>query len=207
MATIKQYVLLFIMSIAIGLIAGFYSIPFQTLIPILIIMVALIFSIPLINHLYVTKNIGSVEKFLKARFKQPLFAFYYFLANHQMEEAHDALLLVLKKYRAPQYQAAYKLAYALGKNDLSSEHESLDQLKHKHLKLYYEGLLAVEIGDLSTAQKKANEATKPWMKEVILAKIQGHQGKKQEELKHMDKAISLTRGLQRFLLIKWKDRP
>jgi hypothetical protein len=148
----------------------------------------------------------GVEKFLKARLNQPLFSFYYFLANNQMEEAFDALQLVLKKYRAPQYQAAYKLAYALGRNDLSSEQESLEQMKHKQLKLYYEGLLAVEKGDFRTAQEKANEASKPWMKEVILAKIHGKQGNEEEEKSHIEKAISLTRGVQRYLLMMWKDR-
>ncbi len=124
-----------------------------------------------------------------------------------MEEAHDALLLVLKKYRSPQYQAAYKLAFALGKNDLSSEQGAVEQLKHKQLKIYYEGLLAVELRDFETAEEKANQASKPWMKEVILAKLHGKQGNEEDEKSHIEKAISLTRGLQRYLLVKWKKRP
>jgi hypothetical protein len=206
MATYKQYLLLFVLCVVIGLVAGFYSLPFPILIPILIFLVTIVFLVPLLNNLYMTKNMDGVEKFLKARLNQPLFSFYYFLANNQMEEAFDALQLVLKKYRAPQYQAAYKLAYALGRNDLSSEQESLEQMKHKQLKLYYEGLLAVEKGDFRTAQEKANEASKPWMKEVILAKIHGKQGNEEEEKSHIEKAISLTRGVQRYLLMMWKDR-
>ncbi len=198
----SQFTIILGFAIVLGTIAALVDIPFWILIVMILFITAAVSYLPIMINLYITDNMSKVERFLEARLNQPIFHFYYALANEDDFQVEKALRDVREKYKKGHYYTIYSVTYAAYKGKLVEEKNVIAQIKHPALRLYYEGLLAIEEEELEHALQLANEQKKPWMKEAILAEVAGKRGERDLEIQHQQEAIRLTHGLQRYLLVK-----
>lgn len=198
----SQFSIILGFAIVLGVIAALVDIPFWILIVVILLITAAVSYLPIMINLYITDDMKKVERFLEARLNQPIFHFYYALANEDDFQVEKALRDVREKYKKAHYYMIYSVTYAAYKGKLVEKRDLIAQIKQPALRLYYEGLLAVEEEELARASQLASEQKKPWMKEAILAEVAGKRGERDLEIKHQQEAIQLTHGLQRYLLLK-----
>ncbi|MGS2780399.1 hypothetical protein ACVBAX_24275 [Robertmurraya sp. GLU-23] len=198
----SQFSIILGFAIVLGVIAALVDIPLWILIVIILLITMAVSYLPIMINLYLTDNMKKVERFLEARLNQPIFHFYYALANGDDFHVEKALRDVREKYKKGHYYTIYSVTYAAYKGKLVEERDSIAQIKHPALRLYYEGLLAIEEEELERAWQLAKEQKKPWMKEAIIVEVAGRRGERDLEIKHQQEAIRLTHGLQRYLLVK-----
>ncbi|MCM3602844.1 hypothetical protein M3175_19085 [Robertmurraya korlensis] len=198
----SQFGIILGFAIILGIIAALVDIPFWILIVVILLITMAVSYLPIMINLYITDDMKKVEKFLEARLNQPIFHFYYALANENDFQVEKALRDVREKYKKGHYYTIYSVTYAAYKGKLIEERDSIAQIKQPALRVYYEGLLAIEEDELDRASQLASEQKKPWMKEAILADVAGKRGERDLEIKHQQEAIRLTQGLQRYLLVK-----
>lgn len=198
----KSAIIIFILALVMGVIGGIYEIPFWIIMLIIFILTFVFVYWPFLQGLYFTTDMNKVEEFLIKRQKQPLFHFYYALANEQEEEAQVALEKLKQKYKSPHWNAVYTVIYAAYKDNLQSVESEIQQIKQAPLKAYYEGLLAIEKGDFDQASSMIEKVNKEWMKEQLQAEIYKAQGNEELAKSHQTKAIELSKGLQRYILVK-----
>jgi hypothetical protein len=198
----SQFSIILGFAIVLGVIAAWVDIPFWILLIAILFVTALVAYLPIVMNLYITEDMKKVERFIEARLNQPVFHFYYALANEDDFQVEKALREVRNKYKKGNYYAVYSVTYAAYKGKLVEERDVIAQIKQPALRLYYEGLLAIEDGELERANQLAGKQLKPWMKEAILAEVARQRGERDLEIKHQQEAIRLTRGVQRYLLVK-----
>lgn len=198
----SQFSIILGFAIILGITAALVDIPFWILIVVIILITIAVSYLPIMVNLYITDDMRKVEKFLEARLNQPIFHFYYALANKDDFQVEKALREVREKYKKGHYNIIYSVTYAAYKGKLMEEKDYIAQIKQPALRLYYEGLLAVEEEELDLASQLACEQKKPWMREAILADVASKRGERDLEMQHKQEAIRLTRGLQRYLLVK-----
>ncbi|WP_066052737.1 DUF2892 domain-containing protein [Robertmurraya korlensis] len=198
----SQFSIIFGVAIVLGVIAALVDIPFWILIVVILFVTAAVSYLPIMFNLYITNDMKKVERFLEDRANQPIFHFYYAMANDDDFQIERALRDVREKYKKGHYYTVYTVTYAAYKGKLVEERDLIAQIKQPTLRLYYEGLLAIEDGDLERAEQLVREQKKPWMREAILAEASAKRGNQELTIKHQQEAIRLTKGLQRFLLVK-----
>lgn len=198
----SQFSIILGFAIVLGVIAALVDIPFWILIVVILLITAAVSYLPIMMNLYITDDMKKVERFLEARLNQPIFHFYYALANEDIFQVEKALRDVREKYKKAHYYTIYSVTYAAYKGKLVEERDSIAQIKQPALRLYYEGLLAIEEEELERASQLASEQKKPWMKEAILAEVAVNRGNHELAIQHQLEAIRLTHGLQRYLLVK-----
>ncbi|WP_391557786.1 DUF2892 domain-containing protein [Robertmurraya sp.] len=198
----SQFSIILGFAIVLGVIAALVDIPFWILIVVILLITAAVSYLPIMMNLYITDDMKKVERFLEARLNQPIFHFYYALANEDIFQVEKALRDVREKYKKAHYYMIYSVTYAAYKGKLVEERDSIAQIKQPALRLYYEGLLAIEEEELERASQLASEQKKPWMKEAILAEVAVNRGNHELTIQHQQEAIRLTHGLQRYLLVK-----
>jgi hypothetical protein len=197
-----QFSIILGFAVVLGVTAALVDFPFWMLLLAILLLTAIVAYLPMIINLYMTEDMKKVERFIEARLNQPVFHFYYALANEDDFQVEKALREVRDKYKKEYYYTVYSVTYAAYKGKLVDEKEAIAQIKQPALRLYYEALLAIEEGELERANRLAKEQRKPWMKEAILAGVASKRGERDLEIKHQQEAIRLTRGLQRYLLMK-----
>ncbi|MBM6619715.1 hypothetical protein [Bacillus suaedaesalsae] len=201
-----QILLIFTIALILGLISGFLNLPIWFAMIALCMIVLPMSLYPTLNSLYFTKDINYVEKFLVERRKQPIYRFYYALANDNKADLEEALEILKKKYKNnPHWLAVFEIAYALHVNHLLSVKEKIGDIKQKDIRDYYEALVSVEQGDFEGAMKTENLMKKVWMKESILASIAMKKGLKEEANTHKQSAIEHAKGIQRYILVKEQE--
>lgn len=197
-----QFSIILGFAIVLGIMGAFADIPFWILLIVILFVTAVVAYLPIVMNLYITEDMKKVERFIEARLNQPVFHFYYALANEDEFQVEKALREVRNKYKKGYYYTVYSVTYAAYKGKLVEERDGIAQIKQPALRQYYEGLLAIEDGELERASQLAREQLKPWMKEAILAEVARKHGEWELEIKHQQEAIRLTRGLQKYLLVK-----
>jgi hypothetical protein len=198
----SQFSIILGFAIVLGVIAALVDIPFWILIVVILLITAAVSYLPIMINLYITDDMKKVERFLEDRLNQPIFHFYYALANEDFFQVEKALRDVREKYKKAHYYMIYSVTYAAYKGKLVEERDIIAQIKQPALRLYYEGLLAIEEVELARASQLASEQKKPWMKEAILAEVAVNRGNHELAIQHQQEAIRLTHGLQRYLLVK-----
>lgn len=198
--------MIFTISVIFGIIGGFMELPFWIMMVAIFIAVIPISLYPIINSLYLTLDINKVDQFLVKRKKQPVYRYYYALANRDLVETDEALKVLLEKYKNnPHWKAVFEVAYASHFNNLLSVKNQINDIKQNEIRNYYEALVLVEQQDFENGRILSNQLKKVWMKESVLALIARKSGRDEEARKHENTAIEHARGLQRYILVKVKE--
>lgn len=197
----KQHVLfysfIFILSFLLGAI--------QAPIP----LIGLLLIVSMGGYMYVqispilfTKDVEKSEKYLLKHQKNPMYQFYYAIANNMDAEAETALAAFNTKYKNSYRQALMHTIYAVYKKDIQTAKENAGAIKQAQYRQYYEAFIAIESKQLNKAREIADRLPQGWMKESIHSEIFEKQGNKTLAKEHANKAFEQTRGLQRYMIYK-----
>ncbi|MDP5277184.1 hypothetical protein [Chengkuizengella axinellae] len=196
-----------IVGILVGIIVNVYQFenPVMVIIILSIAGVMMMSIIPNFITIYFTKDMGRVSKYLE-KSKNPIYNFYYAIANDNEIEVENALKKIDKKYKNTKWSSLFRVLHAHYKRDFAFIHNQLNNIKIKSFKAYYESLIEIENGNFKKAQDMAINLSKPWMVKVVLSELSIKKGDIEEAKMHLDKAIEMTRGMQRYSLISHKNR-
>ncbi|MGF2614838.1 hypothetical protein FZC84_08310 [Rossellomorea vietnamensis] len=198
----KQYIFIIILAISLGVLTAIWQISFWVTALMISLSVTLIVYAPFVWYMYFSKDAGKIGYYIEQRTKQPILQFYSSLANSDEEQASEALHLLKKKYKSPNMTAIFTVAYAAHQNRLSAVKEDILMIKDPSVRNYYEALLKIEEGDWSEAEEMSSTLTKPWMRESVKASLLHEKGMPGQAHAHEERAIELTNGMQRYLLVK-----
>jgi hypothetical protein len=197
-----QYFLIISLAILLGVLTAIWQIPFLFTAVLIFLSVTLIVYVPFVWYMYFSKNTESTGKYLQQRTKQTILQFYYHLANSHVEQMEETLILLKKKYKSPQMTAMFTVPYAAQQENLASAKESIPLIKDLSARQYYEALLKVEERQWDDVETMIPALQKEWMKEAIKSELLQKKGESAAANVHESKAISLTKGMQRYLLEK-----
>ncbi|RIW27658.1 hypothetical protein D3H55_22720 [Bacillus salacetis] len=198
----KQYILIITLAVLLGILTAIWQIPFWMTAIMIFLSVTLIVYIPFVWYIYFSSDIESIGKYLQERARQPILHFYYSLANSDDVEMDKALLILQKKYKSPQLAAVFTAAHAAHQDTLADARESILLIKDLSVRHYYEALLKIEEGKLEDAGDMIHSLQKEWMKETVKAELHLKKGQVDAAKTHVEKAIELTKGMQKYLLVK-----
>ncbi|MGD6801250.1 hypothetical protein [Rossellomorea aquimaris] len=197
-----QYISIIILAISLGVLTAIWQINFWMTAIMIFLSVTLIVYIPYVWYMYFSQNTEKIGSYLNQRTKQPIIQFYCSLADSDERGAEEALHLLKKKYKSPNITAIFTVAYAALENRLSTVRDDILLIKDSSVRQYYEALLKVEEGHYEEAEEMSSTLTKPWMGESMKAELLQKKGLSEQAAVHETKAIELTKGMQRYLLVK-----
>lgn len=199
--TIKLNILLYTIAILIGGAYGYFGYPFWMFL-LTVIPFALLFLFLKLYPVFFTENMNQVEAYLLANQKKPIYAFYYALANRRDEEVEGSFTLAISKIKSKPGKAQLQIIYYLYKGNPEKAKKYLSELKPMDVKHYYDAMISIEEGQLSTARFLKERIKKPWYKDAIEAEINLKEGNYLEAYTFSELAVANTKGLQRYILVK-----
>lgn len=198
---LKQHVLFYSVVFLLCFLLGFIQAPFYLIALLLIISVSWYMYVQ-ISPILFSKDVHKSEKFILKHQKNPMYHFYYAIANNLDDEAEAALAKFNAKYKNSHRQALMNTTFALYRNDVSGAKKHAVSIKPPVYRTYYEALIAVKSRQYEGAKRLAEQLPKGWMKESVLSEVSHKQGNKTSAKKHAESAYEQTRGLQRYLIYK-----
>ncbi|OHR63603.1 hypothetical protein HMPREF3291_16205 [Bacillus sp. HMSC76G11] len=197
----KQHVLFYSFVFLLCFLLGFIQAPFYLIALLLIFSMSWYMYIQ-ISPILFSKDVHKSEKFILKHQKNPMYQFYYAIANNLDDEAEAALAKFNAKYKNSHRQALINTSFALYRKDVSEAKKHVVSIKPPVYRTYYEALIAAQSRQYDAAKRLAEQLPKGWMKESVLAEISQKQGNRASAKQHAESAYEQTRGLQRYLIYK-----
>ncbi|KEZ50579.1 hypothetical protein AZ46_0207900 [Metabacillus indicus LMG 22858] len=198
---LKQHIIFYTVIFLGCFLLGFFEAP--------IYLIGLLLTLSMGWYMYVqispvlfSKDIRKSESYILKHQSNPMYQFYYAVANNLDDEAEEAMGKFQSKYKNSERRALIQTTYALYKQEPSEAKKYLHLIKSPAYRTYYEGLIAAESRKFKEARDHAERLQEGWMKNSILAEMAEKQGKKSEAKERAAMAFEQTRGLQRYILYK-----
>ena len=145
---------------------------------------------------FVCQHNKLLTRFVDKQRKIAIYEYAYLLREGTDEQIVRALEKILKKYKAPKYQATYGASYYVLQKNYQAARDIVIPIQHSEIGQYTLGLIAASEGKREEALRYTY--TKPWMKHSILANLAFAEGNIEEFNEHSTLAISQSKGLQRY---------
>ncbi|OEH94231.1 hypothetical protein [Bacillus solimangrovi] len=158
--------------------------------------------LPYYHTIFQQKNVTKIEKFLIRNKKQPIYQFYYAIANELDDEIEASLEKVLKKQKLAPKRAIIEVIYHLYKKDRRSAKEKIELIENPLLKKYYEASIQIDERRYRVAEPMINELTQDWMKDALYSEIALKKQNRKQAIKHAKAAYENAKGLQKYMLYK-----
>lgn len=147
------------------------------------------------------KNHAKLEKALKQA-ENPYFRMIYYMVNGDLEKAAREQ----EKVKGKQMQLTTKVQIDLESRDIVKAESIVDQIRHPNPRPYFKALIAIYKNDWDDF-----EAQKALLKQQVLihaleAEAAFRRGEHDQAEKHGDLAIEGANGLQRYILMKSRER-
>ncbi|WLR52069.1 hypothetical protein LC040_03910 [Bacillus tianshenii] len=196
--TIVTYVLVFVVSLGLSFLEVSLGIILFTA---FFLVSALIFA-PFYHSVFLQKNPEKVEKFLVQNKKQPIYQFYYGLANERDEDVEEAYKKIVKKYKRKDKRAIYDIIYALYHHDPQAARQSINNIQVSLYKDYYKASIFIEERRFPLAEQILDEIPQDWMREALKAEIEMKTKRRKRAVPFAERALEHSRGLQKYMLYK-----
>ncbi|MFB5267711.1 hypothetical protein ACE41H_13095 [Paenibacillus enshidis] len=147
------------------------------------------------------KNYAKIEKALKQA-ENPYFRMIYYMVNGDLEKAAREQ----EKVKGKQMQLTTKVQIDLESRDIAKAESIVDQIRHPNPGPYFKALIAIYKNDWDDF-----EAQKALLKQQVLihaleAEAAFRRGEHDQAEKYGDLAIEGANGLQRYILMKSRER-
>ncbi|MDQ8734234.1 hypothetical protein [Paenibacillus sp. LHD-38] len=204
-----RFVFLFIISIGIGLLVGFYDLELSIVdfIPIVLGLTVLIYLDHIISFfvLYFSRDMARVEKILYKQ-KHPYYTALLDITRGNYDEAYKKIERLKNWGRQQQMRALLKAALYLERNNLSSAKRETEMIKNPEVRSYNYALIALmEIQWESYRMYKSKLKNKVFLY-ILEAEEEYKKGnmEKAEQLGNL--AIKASKGLQKYLMLTSLER-
>ena len=191
------YVLAFILATFLF----FLQFPFWIVILTILVFLLAFVVLPQIFTVYRSNNEKSIEKYLIANKKNPLFAYPLALAHGNDVEVEESLRIILAKHKQPYMQNVYKSILALHLKNIDAADTYAQQIDSEPLKSYYVAYIAAKKGDFDEAKRHEENISVDWMIHALHALYANEQGNEEMFTIESQKAIDGSRGIQKYIVI------
>ncbi|KPN94720.1 hypothetical protein [Lysinibacillus sp. ZYM-1] len=152
-----------------------------------------------IHILYRTNNMELVDKWVKRRRKEPIFAALYASAYGTLEEQIRAFDVIIHQYKQPAIKYNYQFMKAIMEENHGAAKAAAQQINKEPLSSYAFCYLAALEG--RTVAMRSDKLTQSWMQPAIEA-VYAHTQKDQALFRQWaDASIEQARGVQKYGLI------
>jgi uncharacterized membrane protein len=158
-----------------------------------------------INSYYIyvfffTKNVDLVEKYIEKRKKHPYYAAILEIVNGNFERAEHFANQLCGRYK--EVQKSVLVHIQIENNQLEEAIKTANEIKNHNIRYYNFALVALMRGNFEYFQQMKNEVKHKGLKYVLEAEAAFKQGNVEEAERLGNLAISSSRGLQRYILVK-----
>lgn len=143
----------------------------------------------------------KVEKFLLKNQKEPIYRLAYVQAHGTIDEVIAALDNVITNYKNNFLQNYYHVLQEELKGNLDGMKEYGEKIEKEPYKTYIKAYTLVKTGQLEEAERLILSVQKTFMREELLATIAKIKKNEAAFHAHKNKAIEVSRGIQRYNLI------
>jgi hypothetical protein len=188
-------------SFFLGFIAGLLDIELRltVFIDIFIIVMVIYYS----YYLYImffTKNVNLVEKFINIRKKHPYYSLLIAIANKKYDQAEQYVKRLGLIYN--QIKVSIKAGIQIENKQLDEAEETIQKIKNHNIRNYNLALLALSKRELGLFETFKSQVKHKGLQYALDAELAYIRGKMEEAEKFGELAISSSRGLQKWLLVK-----
>ncbi|MDQ8738708.1 hypothetical protein [Paenibacillus sp. LHD-38] len=199
-----RFVFLFIISIGIGLLVGFYEIELSifVFIPIVLGITVLIYLDQIISFLvlYFSRDMDRVEKFLYKQ-KHPYYTALLDITIGNYDEAYKKIERLKSWGRQQQMRALLKAALYLERNNISAAKRETEMIKNPEVRSYNYALIALMEIQWETYRIYKSKLKNKVFLYILEAEEEYKKGnmEKAEQLGNL--AIKASKGLQKYLML------
>jgi len=189
----------FIFSLFLATFLFFLKFPLLVIISTMFVFFLAFVALPQVFTVYRSNNLRSIEKFLIANQKKPIFAYPLAMANGNHVEVEESLRAIIDKYKQPYMQNVYKTILALHLKNIEVADTYAQRIDNEPLKSYYAAYVAAKKGDFEEASRHEKNIGVEWMLHSLHALYAHEKGDQKEFEVESKKAISESRGVQKYL--------
>jgi len=191
----------FVLGFILATFLFFLNFPFLVIISSMFVFFLAFVVLPQIFTVYLSNNLKSIEKFLEANNKKPLFAYPLAMAKGNRVEVEESLRAILAKHKQPYMQNVYQTILALHHNDIDEAEKYAQQVDGEPLKSYYAAYIAAKKGDFVEAARHEENLSLEWMRHALHALYAHEKGQHEEFEVESNQAIAESRGIQKYILV------
>lgn len=175
--------------------------PLWVIISTMFIFVLAFVFVPQQYTVYRSNNLKSIEKYIRANQKKPIFAYALALANGDPSDIEESLRAILAKHKNPYMQNVYKTILALHLKKIDAATIYAQRIENEPLKSYYAAYVAAKQGNFEEAVRHEENIGVDWMIHDLHALYAREQGNHEEFNIESKKAIAQSRGVQKFIVL------
>ncbi|MDQ0062752.1 hypothetical protein [Paenibacillus harenae] len=198
-----RYVLLFVISLGIGLLTGFYGIELTIAHFILIVfgLLVFIFSDRIFSFfvLFFSRDMDRVEKILYKQ-KHPYYAALLYITKGDYDEANKKVELLKKWGRQKEMRASLKAGLNIEMCDLSAAKKEAEIIKNPEIRSYNYALIALTENEWESFRMYKSKLKNKVFLYVLEAEEEFKKGNTEKAEQSGTLAIEASRGLQKYLL-------
>ncbi|WP_442593528.1 hypothetical protein [Neobacillus sp. D3-1R] len=199
----KKFIVVLVLAFVFSALLSFLNIN-PVLIFILTFLLIFIFFNP--RLVYFSNNLKEIEKFLIKNRKIPEYQLFYGAANHIEEDVREAIGKLLKNSILRSQFPTYETILALFNKDVEEAKRHIEKIKPLQYQLYYRAIILTEENQLEEARELVKRMNKLWMIEAVKVELAKKDDQPKIAEEHAKKAVSLARGLQKYVLAKTFER-
>jgi hypothetical protein len=194
-----QISLTLVLSFILAIYLFFLEFPLLIIVSTTFIFFLAIYVLPQIFLTHRSNNLDFIERFLRSNKKKPLFAYPLALANGTPKEVEESLRAILAKHKQPYMQNVYKTILALHLKNIDAADTYAQKIDSEPLKSYYAAYIAAKRGDFEEAARHEKNIGVDWMIHSLHAIYAQEKGQYDDLVNESRGAISLSRGVQKFI--------
>ncbi|MFB5761446.1 hypothetical protein [Paenibacillus medicaginis] len=147
------------------------------------------------------KDLARIEKGLKQA-ENPYFRMIYYMVNGDLENAAREQ----EKVKGKQMQLTTKVQINLESRDIAEAENIVDQIRHPNSRPYFKALIAIYKKDWDDFEAQKVQLKQQVLVHALEAEAAFCKGELDQAEKHGDLAIEGADGLQRYILVKSRER-
>lgn len=180
-----------------------FSLQFPLLVIILTVFVFfLAFNLlPTLYTIYRSNNLKSIEKYIQANKKKPIFAYPLALAHGNEVEIEESLRAIIEKHKQPYMQNVYKTLLALHLKNIEVADTYAQRIDSEPLQSYYAALIAAKQGNFEEAARHEENVGVQWMIHALHALYAKEKGQHELSAREAQQAINHSRGIQKYIVV------
>lgn len=190
----------FILGFILATFLFFLKFPLGIIISTLIVFFLAFIMLPHVFAAYRSNNIKTIEKFLVANQKKPLFAYPLALANGNDAEIEESLRAILAKHQQPYMQNVYKTILAFHLKNIDAAEIYSKKIDSEPLQSYYAAYVAAKKGEFEEARLHEESVGVEWMIHALHAVYASEIGNHEDFKVESNQAIAKSRGVQKYIL-------
>jgi hypothetical protein len=201
-----SYIYAFLVGLIVAVIGTILRLPSLFVLVLVYVIIAYMIAFPLIRMYFGKGDVKNTERFLLKNKRKPFHQLYYGIANGIEEDVDEATRKINKGFLSKTKKNQYQLIYAAFHEQPEEMEKLLKGIRKSALTLYYQTIHSVMINDLGAARRLIEQNPKLWMREALTAEVLVKENRKEAAIDHAKNAISKTRGVQRYILIRTWER-